>query len=71
MPAKREGGVSRSVMHGNTATRSRSSVAQVQPKAVVKSKAPMKVKRVVESKKKAALDLEDVIKAKPPKTVKA
>lgn len=71
MPAAKAGGRSRSVQPSNSASKSKASVAQFQQKAVVKSSAPMKVKRVPVPAKKPALDLEDVIKAKPPKKVKA
>lgn len=72
MPAKKEGGVSRNIPSGNTATRSRASVPQFQQKAVVKTKVPMKIKRApTETKKKTSVDLEDALKTKAPKKVKA
>jgi hypothetical protein len=47
-------------------------VAEFSQKAVVKASAPPKLKRIPkEVKPKAPVDIEDVIKAKPPKKVKA
>ena len=72
MPPK-PGGVSRSVRHGNTANKNRGSVAQFQQKAVASTKVPMKFKKIQAAPEpKPAMDLEDlVVKAKPPKKVKA
>jgi hypothetical protein len=73
MPAIKEGAPNRNVQSGNYATRSKSSVGDFQQKAVVKTKTPMKIKRApaADPKKRAAVDLEDALKAKQPKKVKA
>jgi hypothetical protein len=72
MPPKISG-MSRNVPSGNTATRSRSSVKQFDQKAVVAASKPaMKFKKAKAAPPaKKAMDIEDVIKAKPPKAVKA
>jgi hypothetical protein len=75
MPATRSGGASRNVPSGNSASKSKRSVAEFSQKAVVKASkasAPQKLKRIPkEMKPKAPLDLEDIVKAKPPKKINA
>ncbi len=72
MPATRSGGASRNVQSGNSASKSKRSVPEFNQKAVVKASAPQKLKRIPkEVKPKAPMDLEDIVKGKPPKKVNA